>query len=71
MVKDTDGLFDCIKKMHNSHVRRMPVVDEQGKACGLVSFGDILAILSKELVTVTEADTPLDKHQDKPELKVA
>jgi CBS domain-containing protein len=70
-VSVNDGLFDCIKKMHNAHVRRMPVIDEQGKACGLISFGDILAILSKEFVTITEADTPLDKHQDKPQLKVA
>lgn len=71
MVKDSDGLFDCIKKMHNAHVRRMPVVDQQGKAVGMVSFGDIMAILSKEFVTLTEADTPLDQHKDKPDLKVA
>jgi signal-transduction protein with cAMP-binding, CBS, and nucleotidyltransferase domain len=70
-VKMSDGLFDCIKKMHNAHVRRMPVVDDQGKAIGMISFGDIMAILSKEFVTITEADTPLDKHQDKPQLKVA
>jgi CBS domain-containing protein len=70
-VKDTEGLFDCIRKMHKAHVRRMPVVNDQGRAVGIVSFGDILAILSKEFVTLTEADTPLEKHQDKPDLKVA
>jgi CBS domain-containing protein len=57
--------------MNNCHCRRMPVVDDQGKAVGMISFGDILAVLSKEFVTLVEANTPLEEHEDKPELKAA
>jgi CBS domain-containing protein len=71
VVKISDGLFDCIRQMNNCHCRRMPVVDEQGKAVGMISFGDILAVLSKEFVTLVEANTPLEEHEDKPELKAA
>jgi predicted transcriptional regulator len=71
VVKDTDGIYDCIKQMHDCHCRRMPVVDGQGKAVGIISFGDLLAVLSKEFVTLVEANTPLEKHEDRPELKAA
>jgi len=52
-----DGIFDCIRAMRDARVRRIPVVDEQGKAVGIVSLGDLLAILSKELTFLAEAGT--------------
>lgn len=63
---ETDGIFDCIEKMRKTRVRRMPVVDEQGKAVGIVSFGDILAILTKELHALIETTTPLEEISEEP-----
>ena len=57
-VKDTDGIFDCIRKMSDSGVRRMPVVNEAGDAVGLVSFGDLITMLGRELSALAEAVTP-------------
>jgi CBS domain-containing protein len=57
-AKDTDGIFDCIQKMHRARVRRIPVVDGSGQAVGLVSFGDLLTILGRELNELTEGTTP-------------
>jgi len=56
-VKDTDGIYECARRMHQAHIRRLPVVDEQGQAIGIVSFGDLLAVLSKELSDLTLAGT--------------
>lgn len=58
---DTDGLFDCIQKMRENRVRRIPVVDQSGKAVGIISFGDLIAVLSKELVALSETTTPLEE----------
>lgn len=58
-IKETDGLFDCIAKMKKAHVRRIPVINDEGKAVGILSFGDILGLLSKEVESLAEAATPL------------
>jgi CBS domain-containing protein len=67
-VKQEEGLYDCINAMHDAGVRRIPVVDQQGKAVGIVSFGDILKILSKEfnsLVGTTTRPLVPEKQQKK------
>jgi CBS domain-containing protein len=60
-VKETDGIFDCIETMKGAAVRRIPVVNEQGHAVGIVSFGDLLAIIGKELSELTVHTTPADE----------
>jgi len=70
-VKETDGIFDCIELMKGSGVRRIPVVDESGKALGIVSFGDLLAVLSKELTELTAHTTPAEEFETFEEKKVA
>jgi CBS domain-containing protein len=57
-VRDTDGIFDCIETMRGAKVRRIPVVDRAGDVVGIVSFGDILAVLSKELAELTKGTVP-------------
>lgn len=58
-VKDTDGIFDCIRTMKEAGVRRLPVVDESGKAVGMISFGDLVGLLSREFSELTEKTCPL------------
>ncbi|NDD92163.1 CBS domain-containing protein [bacterium] len=57
IVRETDGIYDCIDAMHDGEIRRIPVVDSQGKALGIVSFGDLLNILSKEFSRLTAKTT--------------
>jgi CBS domain-containing protein len=54
-VSETDGLYDVVRKMRESKVRRIPVVDKDGAAIGIVSFGDVVAIIAKELSELSEA----------------
>jgi len=35
------SIDECCKKMEDNQVRRLPVVDDQGKCCGIVSQADI------------------------------
>jgi CBS domain-containing protein len=63
VVKETDGIFDCIETMHGAGVRRIPVVNEQGRAVGLISFGDLLAVLSKEFSELTATTTPREEEE--------
>jgi CBS domain-containing protein len=35
------SLADCCAAMESGHVRRVPVVDDQGRICGIVSQADV------------------------------
>lgn len=48
-VAKWDGIAEVVEQMESSGVRRMIVVDESGRACGLVSADDILQLVSQEL----------------------
>src|SRR3546814_6183781 len=39
---------ECCKKMEDNQVRRLPVVDDQGKCCGIVSQADLALHADKE-----------------------
>ncbi|MFN7685832.1 MAG: CBS domain-containing protein [Oligoflexia bacterium] len=63
-VREDSGIFECIRMMHDARVRRLPVVDSSGKVVGMISFGDLLGILSKELGSLVENCThPLDEQK--------
>lgn len=40
-VTPDTSLEDCLTSMENSQVRRVPVLDDDGKCCGMVSQADI------------------------------
>jgi predicted transcriptional regulator len=54
---DTDGIFDCITKMKDAKVRRIPIVDKTGKAIGILSAADLLTVLAKEFDFLASAAT--------------
>jgi CBS domain-containing protein len=40
-------LEDCCRTMERNHVRRLPVVDENGECCGVISQADIARVASR------------------------
>ena len=54
-------LHELITLMHRQHVRRVPIIDETGKAIGIVMLDDLLILLGDELSDVgkTVAETLL------------
>ena len=49
-VKEDTGVFEAIRYMRDSGVRRMPVVDECGGLAGIVSLDDLLELLAEEMM---------------------
>lgn len=47
-VTPDSSLDECCKKMEDNQIRRLPVVDEDGKCCGIVSQADIAQSAKKE-----------------------
>ena len=49
-----DGVLDTTQTMREAGVRRLPVVDDDGRLVGLVTLDDLLRILSRELSNLAE-----------------
>lgn len=47
VTPDAD-LDDCCARMEESQVRRIPVVDESGECCGIVSQADVARVANEE-----------------------
>lgn len=55
---EEEGIFKIIDQMKESQCRRIVIVDNQGKAKGLVSSGDLLKLLIQELSMLDGIMTP-------------
>ncbi|MFZ9595438.1 MAG: CBS domain-containing protein [Bdellovibrionia bacterium] len=64
-VRETDGIFDCIRAMKSSAIRRLPVINDQGNAVGVISFGDLLSVLGREFADLVETTTPYFDQEKK------
>jgi CBS domain-containing protein len=49
VAREEDSLIDLIRTMRSKGVRRVPVVGQQNELIGIVTFDDVLGILSEEL----------------------
>lgn len=49
-VQQQSSLQECLSLMEQTQVRRVPVVDENGAVCGIVSLADIAAACKDEQV---------------------
>ena len=52
------GIYDVIHLMKENEIRRVPVVDPSGVCVGLLSFGDMLALVGTELNELVESTIP-------------
>lgn len=58
--RDTD-LFDAVRTLRDHEIRRVPVVDDDGRLSGILSLDDVLVVLGGELsaaVDVVESQSP-------------
>jgi CBS domain-containing protein len=59
------GIFDVIRTMGESGVRRIPATDAEGDLAGIVTFDDFVILLGRELQQlgeVVEAEIPPYEH---------
>ena len=52
------GIFNVVQCMRRNGVRRVPIVDDEGRVVGLVSMGDVLQLLSEEVHALAEPAAP-------------
>jgi signal-transduction protein with cAMP-binding, CBS, and nucleotidyltransferase domain len=60
----SQGLTEVLECMKKASIRRVPLVDEKGKAVALLSFGDVLEFLVKELTLLASTAMPQEKKID-------
>ena len=55
LCKASQRLDEALFLMQQRCVRRLPLVDEAGKLCGLVSLDDLVVLVAGELLLVADA----------------
>jgi len=48
-AREYENLYDALKKMRSYGVRRLPVISATGELAGIVTFDDLVELLSEEL----------------------
>ncbi|TYL38405.1 CBS domain-containing protein [Natronococcus pandeyae] len=64
-VEADSGIFDVLRTMEESNVRRIPATDSDGTLAGIVTFDDFVVLLGREfklLSDVVEAKIPPYEH---------
>ena len=54
-IGETNGLFNAAEFMKKYQVRRLPIVDSDGKLVGMVTMDDLFNMLARELANLTGA----------------
>lgn len=49
VVKESEGIFETLRYMRGRGVRRMPVVDAEGRLLGIVTVDDLMELLADEM----------------------
>jgi CBS domain-containing protein len=49
-----ENLYDVLKRMQSHGIRRLPIVNERGGLEGIVTFDDVIELLSEELTDLAK-----------------
>lgn len=55
VIQEDQGVFDAVKMLAERGVRRLPVVDTQGRLAGIIALDDLLMLLGNEMGQVASA----------------
>jgi CBS domain-containing protein len=62
---ESETIHEALKKMQSSGIRRLPVVNDEGALEGIVTFDDVIELLSEELADLAKL---LDQEQKRERL---
>lgn len=51
---ESENLYDALKKMQSHGIRRLPVVNDRGGLEGILTFDDVVELLSEELTDLAK-----------------
>ena len=53
-IGENEGIFNATQYIFGYQIRRLPIVDSDGKLIGIVTMDDLLALLARELGNLAE-----------------
>jgi CBS domain-containing protein len=63
-AREDDDVSETARKMSEEQIRRLPVTDDQGRLCGIVSLGDLARETEKDAGKALEGvSAPGGQHQ--------
>jgi CBS-domain-containing membrane protein len=62
--REDDNIASAVKSMETHQVRRLPVVDANGKLCGILSMGDIVSFSDPKARKTTAYQIPYDEAME-------
>lgn len=54
-ANEEDSLFDAIQTMNRNGIRRLVVVDAEGRLVGLLAMDDVIGVLAEEMMGVSKS----------------
>jgi len=54
VVEDGTGLYEALQCVREKGIRRLPIVDREGKLVGIITMDDIIRLLGQELQCMGE-----------------
>ena len=60
---ESENLSDALKKMQSYGIRRLPVVNDRGGLEGILTFDDVVELLSEELTDLAKLVAREQKHE--------
>lgn len=69
-VAVSETVYDAIWHMRRHGIRRLPVVDEDGGLCGIVTADDLIQYVAEELTQLARV-SPLQRHDEEERLVVS
>ena len=58
-IGEKEGIFNATQYIFGYQVRRLPIVDSDGKLVGIVTMDDLVVLLARELGNLAEAIQPV------------
>ncbi len=63
-VPETQGVLETIEVMRFKGVRRVPIVDKDGRLIGIVTIDDLLEVLAEELTDIARIVSKEQSHEN-------
>jgi CBS domain-containing protein len=63
-VCSDEGIFECLQHMRLNGIRRMPVVDRDGRLAGIISLDDLIQLLAEEMGELAKVIAREQAHEE-------
>jgi len=55
VLRQDQGIFEATKMMSEKGIRRIPIVDSEGKLSGIISLDDLIMVFGEEVANIANA----------------